>query len=302
MQYSNIIFDLYGTLVDIRTNEDKPSLWKRLALFYGYYGAHYEPEELHQAYQTTVSRLESELSTSDCATLTSIRTTHTDGTPPQATLAGSTPSQAALTGNASSQAVHADDMHEVFSHRIVHTDDIHEAHPEIQIEHVFSALYAAKGILADDALVLHTGQFFRVLSTERLRLYPHAAELLAALRDAGAHVYLLSNAQRIFTEYEMHLLGIAEYFDDIFISSDCGTKKPDARFFHLLLDKYRIDPAQAIMIGNDGTSDIAGAKAVGLHTLYIHSAISPKEEMPDADYLLKKMDLQRVERILMNNH
>ena len=26
------LFDLYGTLVDIRTNEAKPSLWKRLAL------------------------------------------------------------------------------------------------------------------------------------------------------------------------------------------------------------------------------------------------------------------------------
>ena len=25
--YQNYIFDLYGTLVDIRTNERKPSLW-----------------------------------------------------------------------------------------------------------------------------------------------------------------------------------------------------------------------------------------------------------------------------------
>ena len=56
------------------------------------------------------------------------------------------------------------------------------------------------------------------------------------------------------------------------------------------------------MIGNDGISDIAGAKSVGLDTFYIHSNISPKlpEEtvilpdgtekkrkvMPDADFVL----------------
>lgn len=28
--YHNFIFDLYGTLVDIHTNENKTSLWKRL--------------------------------------------------------------------------------------------------------------------------------------------------------------------------------------------------------------------------------------------------------------------------------
>ena len=44
-------------------------------------------------------------------------------------------------------------------------------------------------------------------------------DLLEALKKKGKKIYLLSNAQRIFTEYEMHTLGIAKYFDDIFISS-----------------------------------------------------------------------------------
>lgn len=34
--YRNFIFDLYGTLVDIHTNEYKPSLWKKMALFYSF--------------------------------------------------------------------------------------------------------------------------------------------------------------------------------------------------------------------------------------------------------------------------
>ena len=53
------------------------------------------------------------------------------------------------------------------------------------------------------------------------------------------------------------------------------------------------------MIGNDGVCDIQGAKALGIATVYIHSNISPDEPMPEADYVLEKMDLARVREILM---
>ena len=33
MQYDNYLFDLYGTLVDIHTDENAKELWKRLAYF-----------------------------------------------------------------------------------------------------------------------------------------------------------------------------------------------------------------------------------------------------------------------------
>ena len=42
--YSTYIFDLYGTLVDIHTDESKKILWEKLALFYGFYGASILPE------------------------------------------------------------------------------------------------------------------------------------------------------------------------------------------------------------------------------------------------------------------
>ena len=37
--YDTCIFDLYGTLVDIRTDENKEELWEKLSLFYAFYGA-----------------------------------------------------------------------------------------------------------------------------------------------------------------------------------------------------------------------------------------------------------------------
>lgn len=44
--YQAYIFDLYGTLVDIRTNEEMPYLWKKMSEIYASMGAFYEPEEL----------------------------------------------------------------------------------------------------------------------------------------------------------------------------------------------------------------------------------------------------------------
>ena len=241
--YETCIFDLYGTLVDIRTDENKKELWDRLALFYAFYGADYTPDELHLAYD----RLTKEMS----AGKGGIR------------------------------------------------KDTHEAYPEIRIEEVFRALFQEKGVDADEVLARHAGQFFRILSMEHLKLYDGTEEMLSAIRKRGKKIYLLSNAQQIFTEYEMNALKITPYFDGIFISSEHGCKKPDTEFFEKLIRTCNIDRKGAVMIGNDGVCDIEGAKKAELATVYIRTEISPKEEFPEADYVLKEMDMKKLTEILL---
>ena len=130
-----------------------------------------------------------------------------------------------------------------------------------------------------------------------------AAELLLkGLKKCGKKVYLLSNAQRIFTEYEMNYLDITKYFDDILISSDYGTKKPDIRFFEQLIEKDHLDVKKTLMIGNDVRCDINGAKEAGLDTFYIHSNISPKDDKkPDSTYYLPAMDMKKVKELILQN-
>lgn len=57
-RYKNYIFDLYGTLIDIHTDEEQMSLWKTLATFYSHYGVDYTPGELRGAYKRTVKEEE----------------------------------------------------------------------------------------------------------------------------------------------------------------------------------------------------------------------------------------------------
>ena len=242
--YDTCIFGLYGTLVDIRTDENKEELWEKLSLFYAFYGAFYTPEELARSYKR-------------------------------------------LTGEMTA------------GHEELRRDS-HEAFPEIRIEEVFRALFEEKGIAPDEPLVRHAGQFFRILSMEFIRLYDGTEEMLSAVKESGRKIYLLSNAQRIFTEYEMNALGITKYFDGIFISSDEGCKKPDLKFFRKLIDTCGIDPERAVMVGNDGICDIEGAKRAGLGTVYVHSDISPAEDASDADYVLPQMDMEQIRKILLS--
>lgn len=243
MRYQNCIFDLYGTLVDIHTEEDAPRLWTAMADYYRERGAAYRPDELRGAYRQAVKSAE------------------------------------ARTGAGAA--------------------DVHEAHPEIQIERIFQQLFLAKGAAADYGQAVRAGRQFRMLSTEYIRLYDGAEALLRTLRTHGCGVYLLSNAQSIFTMLELEQLGLKPLFDGIYLSSDYGVKKPDRRFFDILLKAEQIAPCDAVMIGNDGTCDICGGRSAGLSTLYIHSNLSPDEAEPPADHVLDQMDLARVKEILL---
>ncbi len=236
------IFDLYGTLVDIHTDEDAPGLWTALAAYYRERGASYHPAALRRTYRRLVS---------------------------QATSGGD-------------------------------SGDPHEAHPEIRIELVFRQLFREKGVDASLEQSAQAGQRFRALSTEYIRLYGGARELLCALRTQGYGVWLLSNAQSIFTTRELDRLGLTDCFDGIYLSSDYGVKKPDRRFFDALLHAQGIQPDRAVMIGNDGLCDIRGGREAGLDTIYIRSNLSPDEPEPEADYTLDRMDLEQVGKILLD--
>lgn len=55
MKYKNYIFDLYGTLVDIHTDEHNLKLWKKMVSAYKKYGAVYTPAKMRKTYQLLVS-------------------------------------------------------------------------------------------------------------------------------------------------------------------------------------------------------------------------------------------------------
>ena len=218
MRFTDLVFDLYGTLVDIHT-EENDTVWEKTAVYFGFHGAHYTGAALKAAFQTLLNAREAKAGQS------------------------------------------------------------YECFPDIPFEQVMAELFRAKGVEKDaDALGFHAAQMFRILSMDYIRLYPKALDALAKLRKKGYRLWLLSNAQRVFTAYELRHLGLGEQLDGIYLSSDYECRKPDIRFFRALLEEQHLNPAQCLMIGNDRETDIAGAQAAGLATLYMHTNLTPQDQ------------------------
>lgn len=175
--------------------------------------------------------------------------------------------------------------------------------PEICAADIFRTLYTEKGIQPTEALLTAAGQFFRIESLNTLQCYPATISTLQQLRSKGCGVYLLSNAQRIFIEYELRSLGLWELFDGILISSDEGCCKPDPAFFRILFDRYGLDPADCLMIGNERTSDLAGALAAGIDCCYLHTATSSgsADEPPEeACFTVMEGDSYALQKLLLS--
>ena len=251
MTYTDLIFDLYGTLVDIHT-EENDLVWEKTALYFGFYGAHYTPQSLRSAFQAELKVREAKAGQS------------------------------------------------------------YECFPDIPFEQIMAQLFRNAGVSENaDALGINAAQLFRISSIEYVQLYPGVNEALATLRQKGYRLWLLSNAQRIFTEYELRHLGLGAQLDRIYISSDYGCRKPDSRFYQALLEEQRLELAKCLMIGNDRFTDIAGARGLGMATLYMHTNLTPPDQAeadpslhpavaPGNEYEYEGFDWQDLTQIILN--
>ena len=151
---------------------------------------------------------------------------------------------------------------------------------------VFSALAKKCGADLKREQLEEFAYRFRVLSRKKLCLYPGVTDILSALKDRGAKIYLLSNAQACFTNREMEELSLTKYFDGICLSSDAGVKKPSLKFFNMLIEKFGLDRGSTVYTGNDYYSDVLGAKGAGLYSAYIrkYNEVPFEEAKKTADF------------------
>ena len=59
--YENYLLDLYGTLVDIHTDEEAPSFWRNVSRLLGMQGVHLSPAVLKAKYEAQIALQENEL-------------------------------------------------------------------------------------------------------------------------------------------------------------------------------------------------------------------------------------------------
>jgi len=93
-------------------------------------------------------------------------------------------------------------------------------------------------------------------------LFPETREVLSALRGRF-RLGVISNFDSRLREI-LAQLGIAEFFDDVVISSEVGAEKPSPHIFGEALRRLGIEPDEALHAGDEAEADWHGAAAAGL--------------------------------------
>jgi putative hydrolase of the HAD superfamily len=110
-------------------------------------------------------------------------------------------------------------------------------------------------------------QAFAAFLAERqqVKLYEEALgvlEILAASFILGA----LTNGNA-----DVYKTDAGDYFDFAFLAEDIGASKPHPDMFHAALEHTGVAARNVIHVGDDPEHDIAGAHAVGMHTVWMNS-------------------------------
>ena len=93
--------------------------------------------------------------------------------------------------------------------------------------------------------------------------YPEVREVLGYLSKKHS-LGIIANQHRNVRNHMEKTWDLTSYFKFMILSEEVGFKKPDREIFLLALDKARIDPSDAWMIGDRVDTDIGPSKYLGM--------------------------------------
>jgi 2-haloacid dehalogenase len=114
-----------------------------------------------------------------------------------------------------------------------------------------------------------------------LTTWPDVPPALAALRNSGRRLIVLSNATDQILRSSVRNAGLEGVFDELLSTDEIKSFKPDPRAYHLGIDKLRLPPAKILFVAFAGW-DAAGAKWFGYPTFWNNRQKAPLE-MLDAN-------------------
>jgi len=111
-------------------------------------------------------------------------------------------------------------------------------------------------------------ELFEVFRCRAWELFPETKNILEHLKKRGLVLSVISNFDsRIYDVCAD--LGIMDYFDSFVISSETGFAKPSPEIFSVALKKNRVNPSEAIHIGDSLHLDFYPPRSVGINSVLL---------------------------------
>ena len=121
------------------------------------------------------------------------------------------------------------------------------------------------GCSEEEARDLAAGAFEEFLRLRHeISYYEGALATLAVLAERYT-LGALTNGNADFSR-----LGLDRYFSFGFTAGDVGASKPDPAMFHAALERAGVPASATVHVGDQPVDDIEGARAVGMHTVWVN--------------------------------
>lgn len=129
--------------------------------------------------------------------------------------------------------------------------------------------------------------------------YPEVPYVILSLREKGAKIFVASDGLAVKQWDKLIRMGIAIFFDGVFVSESLKVSKDKADFYRKIVKEIRAKPEECLMVGDREDRDILPAKKVGMKTFRVFRgkyAENPKKT--SADY--SGNDLRKIVKMVKN--
>jgi putative hydrolase of the HAD superfamily len=144
---------------------------------------------------------------------------------------------------------------------------------------------ADHALTLDEAALIEAARRYALPIRDGLRAADGAASTLAALRDSGYRIGLISNT---IWPAELHMedleeIGLLHYLEHLIFSGEIGIWKPSRQIFQHALGALGVAPEHAVFVGDNPREDIVGAHGAGMRAIWVRSHEIPLGDVqPDA--------------------
>ncbi|MET0976914.1 MAG: HAD family hydrolase [Leifsonia sp.] len=140
--------------------------------------------------------------------------------------------------------------------------------------------------LTDDELIRATTDAWHRAERGGHTLFDDVTETLAAAREAGIRLAIVTNGPSGAQRAKLEALGIDDSFDAVFVSAEVGAAKPDPAIFDFAMAELDADAETTWHVGDLLDKDVAGAQAAGIRGVWLNRLgehVGADDAVPDLE-------------------
>ena len=132
----------------------------------------------------------------------------------------------------------------------------------------------------DRELAKEISSDFIAISPLQTKTFPNTHKTLEYLKRKDYELHIITNGFNEVQGKKLKNCQLDLFFSCIITSEDAGANKPEQQIFNYAMNKTGARPENSIMVGDDLSTDIAGAQRVNIDQIFFNSQKIKHKENP----------------------